>query len=215
MNTMKGLILKDFLQLKMYKKTLILYIIIFTISSMSSSNSNQMLLVLLPLIFGMFAISSFNYDTISKADKYILALPTTKKEVVKARYVFIMLSTFLGAVIGILLNILMTSINTKIFIDVTSIFMTVISSTFVIAVIQAGYIPFIYKFGPEKGRIISVIVSIIFVSLAVGILDTSGTFEKINEMSEIIISAITLLATLLVYYISYKVSCIIYNKTEQ
>lgn len=216
MNTLKGLILKDFLQLKMYRKTIILYIIVFAISSKSSSNSSQMLLALLPLIFGMFAIASFNYDAISKADKYILALPTTKKEVVRARYIFIMLATFVGALVGILLNILTTYIYTKTFIDVGSIFMALISSTFVVVAIQALYIPFIYKFGPEKkGRIISLLISIVFVSLAVGVLDTSETVEKINEMSKFIISTITFLLALIVYYISYKVSCMIYNKTEQ
>lgn len=215
MNTLKGLILKDFLQLKMYRKTIILYIIVFAISSKSSSNSSQMLLALLPLIFGMFAIASFNYDAISKADKYILALPTTKKEVVRARYIFIMLATFVGALVGILLNILTTYIYTKTFIDVGSIFMALISSTFVVVAIQSLYIPFIYKFGPEKGRIISLLISIVFVSLAVGVLDTSETVEKINEMSKFIISTITFLLALIVYYISYKVSCMIYNKTEQ
>ena len=83
MEKIKGLIIKDILQLKTYRRTIVLYIALFILSSFSSEGASQMLLVFMVLAFGMFAIASFNYDASSRADKYILSLPLTKKEVAK------------------------------------------------------------------------------------------------------------------------------------
>ena len=101
MEKIKGLIIKDILQLKTYRRTIVLYIALFILSSFSSEGASQMLLVFMVLAFGMFAIASFNYDASSRADKYILSLPLTKKEVVKAKYIFVIMATLLGALIGI------------------------------------------------------------------------------------------------------------------
>lgn len=83
MKIIEGLILKDLLQLKSYVRTMFFYIVIFFITSFSYASEdksiNPTLLILITLAFGMFAIVSFSYDTTSKADRYVLTLPTTKK----------------------------------------------------------------------------------------------------------------------------------------
>ena len=67
MSIIKGLVIKDLLQLKSYKKTLIIYILIFCISSLSLENGiENMLVVMLTLGLGMFSIASFNYDEFNK-----------------------------------------------------------------------------------------------------------------------------------------------------
>ena len=35
----------------------------------------------------MISLSTFNYDEISKSNKYILSLPTTRKEIVKEKFI--------------------------------------------------------------------------------------------------------------------------------
>ena len=88
MNVIKGLITKDILQLKTYKKTLIIFIVIFTLTSISGEGGiGNMLAIMLTLGFGMFSMASFNYDELNKADRYILTLPLTKKEVVLSKYI--------------------------------------------------------------------------------------------------------------------------------
>lgn len=215
MEKIKGLIIKDILQLKTYRRTIVLYIAIFIFSSFSSDGINQVLLMLMAMFFGMFAIASFNYDASSRADKYILSLPLTKKEVVKAKYIFIILATFFGAFLGTALNIVLTYITTKKLINLGMLLNTIFAGLLVIVLVQAFQIPFIYKYGPEKGRLISIMITMSFVSLIVGIFSTPKMTENISEMAEILMPILFFLGTMIIYYISYKVSCIIYSKSEQ
>ena len=167
------------------------------------------------MIFGMFAIASFNYDASSKADRYILTLPLTKKEVVKAKYIFIILATFFGAFLGTVLNIVLTYITTKTLIDLGMLLNTIFAGLLGIALVQAFQIPFIYKYGPEKGRLISIIITMSFVSLIVGIFSAPQMTEHISETTKIFMPILFFLGTMIIYYISYRVSCIIYGKSEQ
>ena len=171
--------------------------------------------MLMAMFFGMFAIASFNYDASSRADKYILSLPLTKKEVVKAKYIFIILATFFGAFLGTALNIVLTYITTKKLINLGMLLNTIFAGLLVIALVQAFQIPFIYKYGPEKGRLISIIITMSFVSLIVGIFSAPKMMENISETTKILMPILFSLGTMIIYYISYKVSCIIYSKSEQ
>ena len=109
MNVIKGLITKDILQLKSYKKTLIIFIIVFALTSISAQDGvENMLVIMLTLGFGMFSMASFNYDEFNKADRYILTLPLTKKEVVLSKYILVIGSTVMGSIIGIMLSYIVT-----------------------------------------------------------------------------------------------------------
>ena len=83
---MQGLLTKDLLQLKNYEKTLICFILIFSIvsilQSLSGGGTNlfSVLPVMITIGFGMFSIASFNYDEAAKADRYIRSLPVSIKE---------------------------------------------------------------------------------------------------------------------------------------
>lgn len=152
MEKIKGLIIKDILQLKTYRRTIVLYIALFILSSFSSEGASQMLLVFMVLAFGMFAIASFNYDASSRADKYILSLPLTKKEVVKAKYIFVIMATLLGALIGIIIDVIITFVTQKTMLDIGVLLMTITTSLFGIALVQAVQIPFIYKLRTRKRK---------------------------------------------------------------
>ena len=107
MNQIKGLILKDLLQLKSYKKTLIVFIIVFVATSIAQENTKNILIVMMTLGLGMFSIATFSYDEMAKADKYLLTLPVTKKDIVMAKYILVISSTVLGAFVGVLTSIVL------------------------------------------------------------------------------------------------------------
>ena len=80
MNVIKGLITKDILQLKSYKRTIIFYLIIFLSTSIIQENSSSiigMALPMLTLVFGMMSIATFSYDEIAKADNFLLTFSFT------------------------------------------------------------------------------------------------------------------------------------------
>ena len=79
-------------------------------------------------------------------------LPLTKKEVVKAKYIFVIMATLLGALIGIIIDVIITFVTQKTMLDIGVLLMTITTSLFGIALVQAVQIPFIYKLRTRKGK---------------------------------------------------------------
>ena len=221
MNVIKGLIIKDILQLKSYKKTLIVFILIFTLTSISGNNgTGNMLAIILTLGFGMFSMASFNYDELNKADRYILTFPLTKRQVVLSKYILVIGSTLIGSVLGIILGLVVTFVINKQALNIEELISTGLGGILGISFIEAIQIPCIYKWGAEKGRIQMVIVTA-SVALLVGVIILIGKrfgiqFEICNffEMFSGFLPLIFIVVTIAMYYISYKVAYKIYEKKE-
>ena len=221
MNVIKGLITKDILQLKTYKRTLIIFIVIFTLTSISQeSGLGNILAIMLTLGFGMFSMASFNYDELNKADRYILTLPLTKKEVVLSKYILVIGSTVIGNIIGITLGVVLTFAINKQVPNIEELISVGLGSVLEIGIIEAIQIPCVYKWGAEKGRIQMVVVTALVALLAGGIIfigEKANIQFPANNILEIFSKFLPLIfigITIIIYYISYKVSYKIYFKKE-
>lgn len=220
MNIIKGLITKDLLQLKSYRKSLLIFIIIYICVSITQSSINgigQMLVVMLTLGFGMFSIATFNYDESSKADKYILTLPLTRKEVILSKYFFVVGSTLIGCILGMIVSFIITFIFTKSMPNILDIILLGIGSMFGIGVVESIQIPCIYKWGAEKGRLNMFILTLICALIIGGIGFIAFDVTKISNLIGLINKILPFalfIAIFFMYYISYKVSYKIYSKKE-
>ena len=221
MNVIKGLITKDILQLKSYKKTLIIFIMVFAFTSISVQDGvENMLVIMLTLGFGMFSMASFNYDEFNKADRYILTLPLTKKEVVLSKYILVICSTVMGSIIGIMLSYIVMFAMNKQMPNIEEIISVGLGGILGIGLIEAIQIPCVYKWGAEKRRIQMVIVTAIVALLAGGIifigekaniqLPTNNILNIVNTFLPLIFLGLTII----IYYMSYKVAYKIYDKKE-
>lgn len=218
MNIIKGLILKDLLQLKSYLRTIIFYLFFFSIAifgyAAEDKTINTNLLVLLTLLFGMFAISSFSYDATSKTDRYVLTLPTTKKEVVASKYLLTAISTLIGTFASLIINLIVSFWITRCLPNFYELITVALSGAFGIAFAHAVQLPCIYKFGIEKGRIVATLITLIIASSIANILIFNITENTINENIEKLLPFVFLISIFIFYYISYKISCLIYEKKE-
>lgn len=219
MNIIKGLILKDLLQLKSYKRTLIVYILIFILTGFAQETTKGigvMVAVMLTLGFGMFSMASFNYDEQAKSDGYFLTFPLTKKNILLAKYILVIISTIVGAIVGVLASILIIYFIDKQFPNINDILYTILGGIFGVGLIEAIQIPCVYKWGAEKGRIQMFIVAALIVVLALGVLSFVSDLNisiSANKIENFIPIILTLLI-ILIYYISYKVSYKIYKNKE-
>lgn len=219
MNIIKGLIIKDFMNIKSYKSTMIYLIIIFLLFSVINNETSNFLPIMITLIFGMIGISSFSYDNFSKSDKYILSFPVSKKDVVKARYIYILFMTLIGAIIGPAIAILVQLLKNNTLDGVNEIIMTTMGAILGMLVLQIVQIPIMYKFGAEKGRIIQMI-SIVFVMVLISgitafiIKISPYTLEDFIVMLENYGGIVITIIIGILYYISYNISCKIYAKKE-
>ena len=224
MKIISGLITKDLLELKSYKKTLIVYILIFVLTGIAQETTKGvgvMIAVMLTLGFGMFGMATFNYDEQSKTDRYILTFPLSKKEILISKYVFIISSTIIGAIVGIIVSFLIVFIINKQIPSLYDYINVALGGIFGVGLIEAIQIPCVYKWGAEKGRIQMFIVAAIIILLVGGIFfvgQKSNINFPVNNMLNIVfdfLPAILILATIVIYYVSYRVSYRIYKNKEE
>lgn len=220
MNVIRGLITKDLLQLKSYRKTLIVFMIIFICTSVSEQMQERIgnsIIVMITLGFGMFSMSTFNYDEMAKADRYILTFPVTKKEIVISKYILVILSTIIGSVVGIIISLITTLIISHEVPNIMDLVSIAFGSIFGIGVVESIQIPCIYKSGAEKGRIQMFILTILVALLIGGICFLAEKINfnilKIQELNKLL-PIILLIINLGMYFVSYKVSYKIFQNKE-
>ena len=227
MNVIKGLLKKDLLNLASYKQSLLIIIAFLAIFSAFNKGMIQFMPIAISTAMGMIVLSTFNYDEIAKADSFILSFPTNRKEVVKEKYILVISSMILGGVIGVILTILinyiMTAMNleSQAIIDFKSLIITTLSGMFGITLVEAIQIPSIYKWGAEKGRIQMFILIFLVVAIVIGgafllsHLNLGIDIEMINNFLSDYGLIILIITTIIMLYISYKISCKIYCRKSE
>lgn len=222
----KGLLKKDLYNLSTYKASLII-VILFCGIAIIGTEAVTFGPVIICSIIGMISLSTFSYDEISKSNKYILTLPTSRKEIVKEKFILAIGSTILGGILGLLLTIIVINImnylrpENIINIDYESLIITTIGGMWGTSLIQSIQIPSIYKWGAEKGRIQMFILLFVLIVIVLGIafLLMKANFNINVEMIESFMNkyGLILLAFLMIimYYISYRISYKIYKNKEE
>ena len=222
----KGLLKKDLYNLSTYKASLIIVILFCGIAIIGTEAVTFGPMIICSII-GMISLSTFSYDEISKSNRYILTLPTSRKEIVKEKFILAIGSTILGGILGLLLTIIVINVmnylrpENIINIDYESLIITTIGGMWGTALIQSIQIPSIYKWGAEKGRIQMFILLFVLIVIVFGIafLLMKANFNINVEMIESFMNkyGLILLAFLMIimYYISYRISYKIYKNKEE
>ena len=222
----KGLLKKDLYNLASYKASLIIIVLFCGIAIVGTEAINWGSIIICTIV-GMIALSTFSYDEIAKSNKYILTLPTNRKEIVKEKFILAIGATILGGILGLLLTIIVANVmnyirpENMININYESLITTTIGGMFGISLIQAIQIPSIFKWGAEKGRIQMFILLfiIIVITAGAGFLIMKSNLNINMEMLENFINqfGLVLLVALMIvmYSISYVVSYRIYKNKEE
>ena len=222
----KGLLKKDLYNLASYKASLIIIVLFCGIAIIGTEAINWGSIIICTIV-GMIALSTFSYDEIAKSNKYILTLPTNRKEIVKEKFILAIGATILGGILGLLLTIIVANVmnyirpENMININYESLITTTIGGMFGISLIQAIQIPSIFKWGAEKGRIQMFILLFIIIVIAAGagFLIMKANLNINMEMLENFINqfGLVLLVALMIvmYSISYVISYRIYKNKEE
>ena len=224
MNVIKGILKKDLYNLASYKQSLLIIIAFIAIFSAFNKNMIQFMPIAISTAMGMIVLSTFSYDEISKANTYILSFPTNRKEIVKEKYILVILSMIIGGIIGIILTIVINNILKIInpeystIIQAKNLLITTLSGMFGISLVEAIQIPSIYKWGAEKGRIQMFILIFLIIIAIIGLsyllskvgfgINLSNIQTFLNKYGLIIL----ILATIFMLFISYKISCKVIEK---
>ncbi len=221
MNTIKGLLLKDLYVFRNFKGNIIFSIIMFIILIAIGSMQNDIFTIgsiLFLIFFGMNSISSFSYDENADSDKYLLSLPTTRKDIVLSKYLFVFLNSFISILVGILVSFIITIlVRGKVANLGDSLRICFLAFTSV-SFLMCANVPCIYKWGVEKGRMQSVIIPALFIFLlgmfgSILLLLFPQIYLNIDLLYVFKISPyICLVLNILFYVISYLISYRIFLK---
>lgn len=210
---MKGFLLKDLLLLKGYVRSYLLFLIVFGLISFKDPTFN--LILILPTLSVMLCMSTFNFDEKYNWNTYAVTLPISKKNIVLSKYIFSIILLIVFSLIALLVSYVFSLINGSSFILTTEL-VNILGSIIGITLVLSIMIPFIYKFGSEKGR------TIIFIIFILGGIGIGYVLKNINIMvDESLLNLfknyglyIILLIDIIVMFISYKISTKIFMKKE-
>lgn len=215
---MKGLLIKDILNMKNYMKQLVLVLIFFIAYGIFLKNGT-FVGTMITLMLSMQVITTMSYDEYVKWDKYALTMNINRKDIIISKYIFFTISIIIGIVVGITTSIAINQIA-KLDTGMNEIIVTSIVVPCVFAILFSIIIPVVFKTGVEKGRIVMMLILFIPAILV-------GAIVKISEKANITMPSPSnleilmkfgvlglVLLTILAVFISYKVSLSIYNKKE-
>lgn len=217
---MTGLIIKDFLILRKTLRTYLFIMIVYTAIAFSGVWTADIVGVLMVVVLMMLPMNIFAYDKQCQWDTYGLALPVGRTKTVAARYLCVLLlcvfSVALTALLGAALYVAGRMEEPTEFMVTCSV-MGLMSM-----LVNAIMLPFLYKFGPERARMMFFgIMGGIFLLFAVILLPLGGLdWLKSLEIVEptfaqaIIVPAAAALAGLVLLALSFLLSRHFYGNQD-
>ena len=205
---MKGLILKDLLNLRSTFKMLGAMIVFFAVAFLREGNSFVFGIII--LMFAMMVVTTISYVDLAKWDAYALTMPVTRAEMVLSKYLVMALLNTLGAVLSLIVGVAGSIIMRKSF-DLE--ILTIIGLIYLIAFIFGSVIiPLIYKFGTEKARLMLFLCALLPTALILLVeqLDVPLPTTGNPWIYLILLVACSVIGVILSYLISLK----IYTKKE-
>ncbi|HGZ2734103.1 TPA: ABC-2 transporter permease, partial [Clostridioides difficile] len=208
---MKGLILKDLLNLKGNIKFILLFIIMFGfMSSLGDGNVNNFIGVIIVLCTTMI-VSTFSYDDLNKWDSYVLTMPISRNDIVLSKYLTMLIFSFIGVLVSLIVSVTIGYFKNTLILNETLLINALILS---ISVCFGSLIlPLIYKFGTERARLLMILC---FLVPTLALLVFKSILENISSPISIEIILNTLVYSLpfvaiLLFVISYFISSKIYS----
>ncbi len=211
---MTALILKDIATLK---KTLLLTITICIALAVYGIYENAIFMI--PLICAMIPLIltaiAFGYDTKSKFEQFAFSMPIKKSSFVLSKLFFAFVFGLVGSVGSVCLFVLFVvknemSIDNIVFISLITLVASVLMS--------AIQLPFILKYGAEKGRLIMVITYFVIFALSTFLKEKSDLLANMVELfskySMVMIFIGIVLVGLVIIGIAIKISISIMDKKE-
>ncbi len=212
---MRGLILKDFYNMKSSLLILACVLVFLEVLSIiqgeSSGSITTTILVMIPMII---ATNTIGMDEKTKWDNYAMTMPITRKDIIKSRYLTLVIIVTLTTTVIIGINIFIQDLNGEIFLY--KILENISFELSIGIILSAVIILIICKLGLEKARI--ALMGFILIPLFVGsyLEDNLGQligYSNIEILMRYVAYMLPIIA-ILVFFISYIISVNIYKEKE-
>lgn len=238
---MTGLVYKDFVAIrgKIYALCAVAALVVgFLARLLIRDDATEYLLVmyLIILVFVLYVLINnkietdlMQVDEAKKQKQYSISLPITKKQYVAAKYVFMLLVFYIvQSFVTLFCYIIAVDCVTTLCAQLVSIIMTILPIiTTIMMVVTAIELPFFIGVGYKKGSLLkqglleaAFVVGIIYLLFGdLKIFDNVSLYVFVTwiEKHQVVVNALhifTPVIGLAVYYISYRISCALYERRE-
>ncbi len=214
---MKSLILKDLYNIGHNAKSMLLILLVFAVGLIMSSGVESYI-ISAGVLCSMMIVTTFTFDDNCKWSKYALIMPVCKKDIVKAKFIVLVIFCTVGVCVGTIFGVSGGLVMRKLVMSMESI-VTMLFMAFVGLIVSVIFgsmsIPLVYKFGAEKGRmllLVSFAVPLAICFIVYEILTLFGV--EITDQLVFAILCVSPLIALIWVYIMYRISCSIFSKQE-
>lgn len=206
---MKGLIIKDILNLKRSLITSLATLLFFSLIAYQSGDP-MFLIGTFVIIISMQYISSISYDDLAKWDIYALTMPISRRKLVMSKYI-------LSALLSIAALIISSAVAYFLILPVSNIgiteFLLFSYLIFFIALLLTSImLPLIYKFGVERSRLLLFIV--ISIPVMIGLFLNKIGINLPNEDQFSMLIKISPFIIIIILFVSSLISCKIYKNKD-
>ena len=238
---MTGLLYEDFVAIrgKIYALCAVVALVLgFLARLLIRDDATEYLLVmyLIILVFVLYVLINnkietdlMQVDEAKKQKQYSISLPITKKQYVAAKYVFMLLVFYLvQSFVTLFCYIIAMDCVTTLCVQLASSIMTILPMiTTLMMVVSAIELPFFIGVGYKKGRLLKqgLLEAAFFVGIIYLLFGDLKIFDNVSlyvfvtwiENHQVVVNALHIFAPVIglaVYYISYRISCALYERRE-
>lgn len=202
---MKGLLLKDLINLKSQGKVMVVLIAFYVFLALSSQN-NAMFGGIISVMAAILPVTALSYDEKAKWDKYALSMPVSRSDMVISKYLLGLLLLGAAFLINMLFNIFAGMDTIK------DVFILSYSLAAVGLVFLSLILPILFQFGVEKGRLFMLLV--LFLPTAAVIIWSKTGLQKPGEEALHNLLTVSPLLVVAILVLSVLLSLKIYAKKE-
>ncbi|MFD3259790.1 ABC-2 transporter permease [Paenibacillus lentus] len=215
---MKSLIWKDLYNIGHNIWSMVFMLVVF-VFILVPQNGPISYIITSGILCGMMVITTFAFDDHAKWTKYAMIMPLTRKDIVRSKFIVLLIFSIIGVVSGTILGVAGGAIFKKI--DLTSMndWMSLLVAAGIGLVISCFFgcliIPLLFKYGAEKARALSLVAFVIPVLIFLGIyylLLMAGIV--LDDTMVLIVISISPVVVLLWALLMYKVSYGIFRRQE-
>ena len=178
---MTGLILKDFLILRKTLRSYLLILAIYVAVAFAGYWSSSFVGGFMMVMVALLPMNVFAYDKQARWDVYSLSLPVGRTKTVAARYLAVLIMFAASAVLTTVLGVAM-SIAGRMEESLGEYMLSCAICVVVAMLVNAMMLPFLYKFGPERARMMFYGVLGLFVLAGALLLFPLGGLEWLKSL---------------------------------
>lgn len=210
---MKGLVLKDLYNIRHNAKSMLFTLIILAVVFIPSAHVSGYI-VFSAVLFGIMTMTTFAFDEKSDWTRYAMIMPLSKKDIVCGKYAVLAIFSAIGVLFGFAVSFI-TLLVTNNLTATAECLLTVPVAFTVSLVVCSTTIPLVFKFGTERARIflaVSVLVPTAVCFAAYKLLGLVGV--GFSDQAVLAMLCCSPAAALIWCFVSYKISCRIFNKQD-